>query len=124
MNFVLIISLLSLSSCISFKGAPKEITKLNNKSVSDPALNIDYPDPVNMKDMDFIIITPDNATKTFAQLLADDVDPALWCLADDDYHTSSKNHDAVQGYIVVLYKTLQKYKEQYDKESEPDVGHD
>lgn len=113
MSSVLIISLLLItSSCGVFKGKPDTVTKLKDKETA--ALNLPYPEPVNMKDVDFIIITPDNASKKFAKLLEKGIDPSLWCVTDVDYQNLSQNHDEIQRYIVIEYKTLQEYKNKYD----------
>ena len=77
-------------------------------------LNLPAPDPVMLDDLNFIIITSDNAEEVFNRLKEKNIDPVLFGLTDDDYETLAKNFAQIRAYIIKQNITLEEYKKYYE----------
>ena len=69
-----------------------------------------------MENLNWIIITSDNAEEVFAKLKENNTDPVLFGLSDDDYELLAKNFAQIRAYIIQQNATLDKYKEYYEGE--------
>ena len=100
-----------LSSCSSVKQI--EIFK---KEV--PRAKLDLPDPETPRidDLDWIIITSENAEEVFAKLKEQNVDPVLFGLTDEGYQTLSVNFAQIRAYMIKQKLTLDQYREYYESE--------
>ena len=98
-----------LSSCSSVKQI--EIFK---KEV--PRAKLDLPDPVTPRidDLNWIIITSENAEEVFAKLKEQNVDPVLFGLTDEGYQTLSVNFAQIRAYMIKQKLTLDQYREYYE----------
>ena len=103
-----------LSSCSSVQEI--EIFK---KEV--PRAKLDLPDPETprIQDLNWIIITSENAEEVFAKLKEQNVDPVLFGLTDDDYETLAVNFAQIRAYMIKQKLTLQQYREYYEPATEP-----
>lgn len=100
-----------LSSCSSVQEI--EIFK---KEV--PRAKLDLPDPETprIQDLDWIIITSENAEEVFAKLKEQNVDPVLFGLTDDDYETLAVNFAQIRAYMIKQKLTLDQYREYYESD--------
>ena len=100
-----------LSSCSSVQEI--EIFK---KEV--PRAKLDLPDPETPKieDLNWIIITSENAEEVFAKLKEQNIDPVLFGLTDDDYETLAVNFAQIRAYMIKQKLTLDQYREYYESE--------
>ena len=73
-----------------------------------------------MDQLNFIIITSDNAEEVFAKMQKDGVDPVLFGLSDEDYEILAKNFAQIRAYIIKQNATLEAYKEYYESETVKD----
>ena len=110
-QYVLILSILLmfLTSCSSIK--PLEIFNLE---VKREPLNLDAPDIADFEDLEWFIITSDNAQEMFAKLKEKNVDPVLFGLTDDGYEALSKNFAQIRHYIQKQKLQLETYKKYYE----------
>ncbi len=69
-----------------------------------------------MENLNWIIITSDNAEEVFAKLKENNTDPVLFGLSDEDYELLAKNFAQIRAYIIQQNATLDKYKEYYEGE--------
>lgn len=81
---------------------------------------MDAPEAPVMEDLNFIIITSENADEVFAKLKEDGKDPVLFGLTDDDYEILAKNFAHIRAFIIQQGATLQEYKNYYESE-EPET---
>jgi len=81
-------------------------------------LNLPAPEPVLLEDLNFIIITSENAEEVFKKLKEKNIDPVLFGLTDDDYETLAKNFAQIRAYIIKQNITLEQYKEYYESQTE------
>ena len=102
-----------ISSCSSVKQL--EIFK---KEV--PRAKLDLPDPESprIQDLDWIIITSENAEEVFAKLKEQNIDPVLFGLTDDDYEILAVNFAQIRAYMIKQKMTLQQYREYYESTAE------
>lgn len=100
-----------LSSCSSVQEI--EIFK---KEV--PRAKLDLPDPETprIQDLDWIIITSENADEVFAKLKEQNVDPVLFGLTDDAYETLAVNFAQIRAYMIKQKLTLDQYREYYESD--------
>jgi len=106
---ILSILLMFLTSCSSIK--PLEVFNLE---VKREPLNLDQPDIADFEDLDWYIITSDNAEEMFAKLKEKNLDPVLFGLTDDGYEALSKNFAQIRHYIQKQKLQLETYKNYYE----------
>jgi len=100
-----------LSSCSSVQEI--EIFK---KEVPRAKLNLPDPDTPRIDDLNWIIITSENADEVFAKLKEQNIDPVLFGLTDDDYETLAVNFAQIRAYMIKQKLTLDQYREYYESE--------
>jgi len=98
-----------LTSCSSIK--PLEVFNLE---VKREPLNLDQPDIADFEDLDWYIITSDNAEEMFTKLKEKNLDPVLFGLTDDGYEALSKNFAQIRHYIQKQKLQLETYKNYYE----------
>ena len=85
-----------------------------------PRAKLDLPDPESprIQDLDWIIITSENAEEVFAKLKEQNIDPVLFGLTDDDYEILAVNFAQIRAYMIKQKITLQQYREYYESTAE------
>jgi hypothetical protein len=71
-----------------------------------------------MEQIQWHIITSENAAEVFAKLEADGIDPVLWGLTDEDFELLAKNFAQIRNKMVETNAILEKYQEYYESETE------
>tara|TARA_A100001011_G_scaffold289004_1_gene300116 strand:- start:150 stop:437 length:288 start_codon:yes stop_codon:yes gene_type:complete len=81
-----------------------------------PRAKLDLPDPETptVNELNWIIITSDNAEEVFAKLKEKNIDPVLFGLTDDDYETLAVNFAQIRAYMIKQKLTLDQYREYYE----------
>ena len=69
-----------------------------------------------MEQLQWHIITSENAEEVFKKLEADGIDPVLWGLTDKDFELLAKNFAQIRNKMVETNAILDKYKEYYESE--------
>ena len=98
-----------LTSCSSIK--PLEVFNLE---VKREPLNLDSPDIADFEDLDWYIITSENAEEMFAKLKEKNLDPVLFGLSDDGYEALSKNFAQIRHNLKTKSEIIKSYKEYYE----------
>ena len=108
---LLILTTFLISSCSSVK-------QLEVFKTEVPRTKLDLPDPETprIQDLNWIIITSENADEVFAKLKEQNIDPVLFGLTDDDYETLSVNFAQIRAYMIKQKLTLDQYREYYEAE--------
>ena len=109
-KFATVLGLLFLVSACATK--PIEITVAPTEK---PQLILPPIDTVDMRDIKWMIVTPENAATVFAKLQADGVNPVLFALTDDGYQALSLNVADIQRYINDKNGAVIGFKEYYEK---------
>ena len=113
---VSLILITSLTSCSSVK----ELT-IFKKQVEREKLNLDKPTPLQIEQLEWIIITSENADEVFKRLEEAGIDPVIFGLTDKDFQLLAKNFARIRNHLKVTNDLLDKYKEYYEPEKKEDV---
>ena len=77
-------------------------------------LTIPSPDPLAVKPIKWVVITPENAQSVFAQLAAKKQDLVLFGLTADGYQQLSITMSALRNFIATQRTIIIKYKDYYE----------
>ena len=118
MKNILLLGLLAvfLSSCSE---SVQEI-QVTTIEVSKTPLNLPNPDPLKLQDVEWIIITKDNAMEIFEKLKAAGGEYALFAVEDTGYEKIQVNYTDIRNKLAEQKQHLLAYKEYYESE-EPEV---
>ena len=111
--------MLTLTIFLTNCSGVKELS-IFKEEVPRAKLNLDKPTPLQMEQLQWHIITSENAAEVFAKLEADGIDPVLWGLTDKDFELLAKNFAQIRNKLMETNALLDKYKEYYESETEKD----
>lgn len=103
--FCLMIALLSGCGALRTIGVPLERVPLN----------LSEPTPLQLNEVEFIVIHKDNAAAAFAELEKSGVVPVVFALTGSDYKALAINVSDIKEYIVLQRKIIRLYKNYYEK---------
>ena len=102
-----------LTSCSGVKQL--EIFKTE---VEREKLNLKKPTPLELEQLQWIIITSENAEEVFTRLEEAGIDPVLFGLTDKDFELLAKNFARIRNQLKITNDLLDKYKEYYEGDLE------
>ena len=114
-----LVSLILITSLTSCSGV-KELT-IFKKQVEREKLNLNKPTPLQIEQLEWIIITSNNAEEVFKRLEEEGIDPVLFGLTDKDFQLIAKNFAQIRNQLKITNDLLDKYKEYYEPEKKEDV---
>ena len=110
---VLVFGLL-LNGCAGL--AVKEIQSYKIEKKREP-LALDMPAPLELQDVDWIIITKENADEVFEKIKNDkNGDYALFALTDNGYEKLALNFADIRNKLAEQRQIILSYKEYYEEE--------
>ena len=110
---VLVFGLL-LNGCAGL--AVKEIQSYKIEKKKEP-LALDMPEPLQLQDVDWIIITKENADEVFEKVKNDkNGDYALFALTDNGYEKLALNFADIRNKLAEQRQIILSYKEYYEEE--------
>ena len=77
-------------------------------------LNLEKPTPLQLEELQWIIITSENAEEVFKKLEEKGIDPVLWGLTDKEFYQLAKNFARIRNQLKITNDLLDKYKEYYE----------
>ena len=106
-----------LMLCLLLSGCSgvKELS-IFKEEVPRAKLNLEKPSPLELENLQWIIITSENADEVFKRLEEKGIDPVLWGLTDKDFELLAKNFARIRNQLMVTNNLLDKYKEYYETE--------
>ena len=106
-----------LMLCILLSGC-SGVKKLNifKEEVPRQELNLEKPTPLQLEELQWIIITSENADEVFQKLEAAGIDPVIFGLTDKDFELLAKNFAKIRNQLKITNDLLDKYKEYYEPE--------
>lgn len=120
-NVLILSALSSLVGCASFPsfgiGEVKPV-QISTKSIDKTPLNLQLPDPINTKDIEWYVITPENAEATFAELKDNKV---LFAITDQGYQDLAMLIAEIRSHINSQRVIIIKYKDYYETKKEEKV---
>ena len=107
--------------CLLLSGCSgvKELS-IFKEEVPRAKLNLEKPTPLELENLQWIIITSENADEVFKRLEEKGIDPVLWGLTDKDFELLAKNFARIRNQLMVTNNLLDKYKEYYETEDKED----
>jgi hypothetical protein len=112
----------SLTGCASFDflGKREKPIEITTKAAEKTPLDIANPDPLKLKPMQWVVITPANQEEVFKSLEESGVDPAVFALTPDGYQALAITIGELRNLINTQRNIIIKYKEYYEpKKEEP-----
>jgi len=79
---------------------------------------LNKPTPLQIEQLEWIIITSNNAEEVFKKLEEQGIDPVLFGLTDKDFQLLAKNFARIRNHLKVTNDLLDKYKEYYEGDLE------
>jgi hypothetical protein len=94
--------------------------EVQTRAVERAPLRLTDPEPVRFRELEWIVITPENAAQVWADLRTKNVDLVLFALTDDGYEKLSLDFSALRRYIVIQREVAQKYRDYYEPKPSDD----
>ena len=104
------LAILLLSNCT--KPMPQQI-QVSAKPIEKPQLVLPQADVLNMRDVEWIIITPENYQEVFDKIKASGRPVALFAMTDKGYESLGLNLSDLRAYIQQQNVIIAAYKEYY-----------
>ena len=119
-NLKLIQSVLVSLILITFLTSCSGVKKLTifKEEVKRQELNLEKPTPLQLEQLQWIIITSENADEVFKKLEEQGIDPVLWGLTDKDFELLAKNFARIRNQLKITNELLDQYKEYYEPKEE------
>ena len=116
MKNIILLSLLAvfLTSC----GSSVQEIQVTTVEVSKTPLNLPNPDPLKLQDVEWIIITKDNANEIFERIKSAGGEYALFAVEDTGYEKLQINFTDIRNNLAEQRQLLLAYREYYEP-SEP-----
>ena len=107
------LAIILLSSCVA---GVKTLETYTIEKKREP-LNLTMPAPLELQDVDWIVITKDNADEVFEKIKNDkNGDYALFALTDNGYEKLSLNFADIRNKIAEQRQIILSYKDYYESE--------
>jgi hypothetical protein len=108
----------SLSGCASFDflGKREKPIEITTKAAEKTPLDIGHPDPLKLKPVEWVVMTPANQEEVFAKLEAGGNDPVVFALTADGYQALAVTIAELRNLINTQRNIIIKYKEYYEPE--------
>jgi hypothetical protein len=107
-----------ISGCASFGNlfgsSDVKPIEIKTKSVDRQRINIKEPEPLIGRNIQWIIITPENAEQVWKELKEKNVDLALIALTDEGYEQLALTMAELKNYIAKQRSIIINYKEYYE----------
>ena len=106
---VLLILTIFLTNCSGVKKL-----SIFKEEVPRAELKLEKPTPLQLEELQWIIITSENAEEVFKKLEEKGIDPVLWGLTDKDFELLAKNFARIRNQLKITNDLLDQYKEYYE----------
>tara|TARA_R110002096_G_scaffold432540_3_gene649528 strand:+ start:251 stop:634 length:384 start_codon:yes stop_codon:yes gene_type:complete len=120
-NALLLCLITALSGCASFslpffgkKSAARPV-EIQTKAVEKQNLNLKTPDPLNLKDVEWIIVNKSNVEEVWKKLKKNEKDIVLFGITDDSYKELSVNLIKLRNLINTQRIVIMQYKKYYEQ---------
>jgi hypothetical protein len=112
----------SLSGCASFDflGKREKPIEITTKAADKTPLAIPDPEPLKLKPIEWVLVTPGNQEEVFKKLEEKGADPVIFALTADGYQQLAVTIAELRNLINTQRNIIIKYKEYYEpKKEEP-----
>lgn len=119
---ILITSTLLLSGCVSLWPFGQEDVKpveIVTQEIKRTPLNLPDPAPLQPQELNWIVITPENAEQVWTKLQENNTDLVLIALTDEGYESLAVTMAEIRNYIMAQRTIIVKYREYYETPEDP-----
>ena len=106
----------NLAGCASFNlwGKGEKPIEITTKAADKTPLDIADPDPLKLKPIEWVLITPGNQEEVFKKLEDKGSDPVVFALTADGYQQLAVTISELRNLINTQRNIIIKYKEYYE----------
>lgn len=105
------LTLFAISAC----SQPTQEIQVSAKPIDKPELILPYADPIQTREVDWIVVTMDNYEEVFAGLERNGQDVVLFALTDKGYENIALNLSDIRAYIQQQQAIIVAYEGYYKK---------
>lgn len=106
---------LALSGCAWWPGWKEEGSISISKKAADRApLDLPDPRPIRPTAVEWIVVTPENVSKVWAELKKKNVDLVLFAVTDDGYEILATDMAQIRNFMAQQHEIIIKYREYYE----------
>jgi hypothetical protein len=111
---------INLAGCASFDlfGKREKPIEITTKAAEKTPLDIANPEPLRLKPVEWVVMTPANQEEIFAKLEANGNDPVVFALTADGYQSLAVTIAELRNLINTQRNIIIKYKEYYEPKKE------
>ena len=106
MRFVLALAILMMTGCSALR--------IISAPADKPALNIQNPAPLELQDIEFYVLTKENAIQVLDELDKKGLKPVIIGLSGKGYKILALNVDKIKNHMDLLNEIIKKYKDYYE----------
>ena len=119
MKNIILLSVLAvfLTSC----GSSVQEIQVTTVEVSKTPLNLQNPDPLKLQNVEWIVITKDNANEIFERIKSAGGEYALFAVEDTGYEKLQINFTDIRNKLAEQRQLLLAYREYYEPTEEAEV---
>lgn len=111
---LLVVASLGLTGCGNLFRKPVEPIQVVAKPVEKTPLALENPQPLRLRPVDWIVVTPQNWEGVFRQMQAKDQNLVLFGLTSDGYQALSVTIAELRNLINTQRIIIQQYKDYYE----------
>ena len=111
LGFTMII--LSLGGCSLLSSPKPQVIEISSKPVEKPQLVLPRADEINLRDIKWVILTPENFDEQVAKISKDGRPVAFFSLTDKGYESLGMNLSDLRAYIQQQQAIIDGYKAYY-----------
>jgi hypothetical protein len=93
---------------------------VQTKAVERTKLNLADPAPLKGRELNWIVVTPENAEEVWKKLKEENTDLVLFAITDDSYEQLALSMAELRNFIAQQRAIIVKYKEYYEPPKTPD----
>ena len=112
----------SLSGCVTLwpwgKKDPEPVN-ITTKPAEKTPLNLAAPEPLRLRPVKWIVVTPQNAEQVFRQLESQGLDPVLFAISDDGYMSLAESMAEIRNFMNSQRRIIIEYKKYYEDSATP-----
>ena len=110
----------SLAGCASFDFFGEKVKPIEvvSKPIEKTPLNIVMPEPLSVKPVEWIVVTPENAEEVFGKLKAEGKDVVVLAMTPDGYQRLAITMADIRTLIATQRQIIIQYKEYYEPPKE------
>jgi hypothetical protein len=112
--------LTSLSGCASFDlfGSKVKPIEVVSKPLEKTPLNITPPEPLSIKPIEWVVVTPENVDEVFAKLKDEGKDVVILAMTSDGYQRLAITMADIRNFVNTQRNIIIQYKQYYEPKDE------